>query len=810
MIGNTLAHYEITALLGRGGMGEVYRARDTRLRRDVALKILSDYSALDPERLTRLRREAEALAGLNHPHIVQVYSFEAEAAVHFLTMELVDGQRLDVDLPPDGLPLARVLDIGGAVADALASAHASGIVHRDLKPANIMINRDGWVKVLDFGLAKLAPDADTGDADATANLDLTRDGVAVGTLPYMSPEQVRGHDVDHRSDIFSLGVVLYELATGERPFIGESAPDLTSATLRDTPPMLSDLRADLPHHLGRIVARCLEKEPDKRYQNAKDIRNDLDGLRDEIRAGSSGRIGVGRSGLPRLLTSNRRRGFRLVLAGAALAVIAAAILIGKSGQAPPPAPTVANTPLDENSIAVMAFVNMSADPAQDYFSDGISEELLNLLARIPELRVISRSSAFSFKGRNLRLSRIARELNVAHVLEGSVRKSGDNVRITVQLIDARSDTHLWSETYDRTLDDIFAIQEDIAAAVVAKLRVTLLDDAPRTTPTDPAAYALYLQARYLGNLFTAEGWRQSDSLYLQSLAINPDYAAAWDGLSGNYTNEANKGLRPIDEGFQLAREAAAKAIAIAPDYAPAHDSLGWIALFLDDDLVTAARHYERALALDPTAPRILGNAASLLTVLGRLDASIRLQEHSVIRDPINAAGFYNLCLNYLLAERWDEGIAAALTVLRLSPEYSGAHYLLGTARLFKGDPQAALAEFELEQGDEQSQVKGAALALHDLGRHDEYRTKRDDLIDRWGGIWPSEIAHVFAYTGEADSAFVWLEKSLALGESGFNYQLMSGFYRPIHADPRWAALLERVGVSPAQLAAIAFEVPEIR
>ncbi|MDX2473646.1 MAG: protein kinase [Candidatus Krumholzibacteria bacterium] len=806
MIGKSLGHYEITDLLGKGGMGEVYRARDTRLKRDVALKVLSDHAA-DPERLARLQREAEALAGLNHPHIVHVYSVEAADDIHFLTMELVEGRRLDADLLPGGMPLAQVLEIGSAVADALAWAHEHGIIHRDLKPANIMVTRDGRVKVLDFGLAKHAPYGDPAGAADTADtqtLELTRDGAAVGTVPYMSPEQVRGQTVDHRSDIFSFGILVYELAAGQRPFAGASGPDITSATLRDTPPMLEDIRSDLPHHLGRIVARCLEKEPAKRYQSAKDIHNDLEGLRDEIRAGSSSRITTAPPSTARGDIPRRGRSRWLALAGTIVLLAALAYGLGRGGKGTPDAPAFAP---DAKSVAVLAFVNMSDDPTQEYFSDGISEELLNLLARIPELKVISRSSAFSFKGRNLKLSTIARELNVSHILEGSVRKDGDRVRITAQLIDARSDAHLWSETYDRTLGDIFAIQDEIAAEVVARMRLTLLKEAPKVVTTDPAAYALYLQARYLGNLFTAEGWQQSDDLYQQALAIDPDYAPAWDGLSGNYTNEANKGLRPVTEGFQLAREAAYNALAIAPDYAPAHDSLGWIALFRDDDLTAAAHHYERALALDPADPRILGNAASLLTTLGRLDEAIGLQESGVVRDPVNAAGFYNLGLNYLLAGRWDEAISAARTTLRLSPEYIGARYLIGTAQLYQNLPETALEEFALEVGDEESQVKGAALALYDLGRQAEYEAKLAELIRRWGEQWPSEIAHVYAYTNQADEAFGWLDKSLTQGEFGFNYQLLNQFYGSIHNDPRWALLLERAGVAPEQLAAIRFVVP---
>jgi TolB-like protein/Tfp pilus assembly protein PilF len=458
-----------------------------------------------------------------------------------------------------------------------------------------------------------------------------------------------------------------------------------------------------------------------------------------------------------------------------------------------------------NSIAVLPFVNMSDDDANEYFSDGLTEELLNLLARVRSLRVISRSSAFTFKDKDFDIPTVARALNVANVLEGSVRKSGNRVRITVQLVDTQSDSHLWSETYERTLDDIFAIQDEIAASVVSQLKVTLLGEAPTSEQVDPEAYTLYLQARHLGRQFSAEGFERSNALYRQALAIQPDYAAAWSGLATNYTNQAGNGLVPAKEGIASAREAADKALESNPAFAPAHANLGWIAYGFDADLQQAARHYERALELDPANTYIIRSSAILLKSLGRFDEAIVLGEYSTGHDPATASGHTNLGLSYLHAGRWDDAIACYETVLKLSPDYIGAHYRMGFALLLKGDAEAARDAFGREV-DEEYRVKGMALAAYDLGQDDEFRAGLDELINRWGREWPSEVAHVYAYTGDADKAFEWLERSITQKEQGLAEQISHPYYRLLHGDPRWQALLEDMGCAPQQLAAIEFRV----
>ena len=802
MINKTLGHYEITGLLGKGGMGEVYRARDTKLDRDVALKVLPAAVAADPASLERFEREAKTVAGLNHPHIVTLHSVEEDRGVRFLTMELVEGQGLDRLITPDGLPLSQVFDIGTAVADALAAAHEKGVVHRDLKPANVMVTRNGHVKVLDFGLAKLTQEKPASDIDETEGLSLTRAGSVLGTVPYMSPEQLRGQPVDSRSDIFSPGVLLYELATGRRPFLADNSADLTSSILKESPPPLAALKPDLPRHLSRIVERCLEKERENRYQSALDIRNELRSLRKEVESG------VSISGASVSGTKPAGRGLRgrwwMGIAAVVIAVAGFVLLQGRGEQAPSPEPPVTASAPPEKSIAVLPFSDLSPQKDQEYFSDGISEELLTMLARVRELKVTARTSSFSFKGKDIEVPEIGRQLGVSYVLEGSVRMSGDRVRITAQLIQTADGFQVWSQNWDRTLDDIFAIQDEIAGEVVRELKVTLLGGAPKARATDPKAYALHLQAVQLSRKRSAEGYAQSDSLYHLALAIDSTYAPSWVNLATNLVNEVFIGVSSAEDGFPRAREAANKALAIDPGSADAHGALGSIAV-ADGNLAEGAAHFERALELDPASPSVLGNSSMVLKSLGRIDEAVALDEETVRRDPVNTNWLFNLAAAKHWAGQNDESIALFRTVLRLSPNFSGARLILGEALLEKGDAEAALAEFEQEPY-ELFRLIGLPLAYHDLGREAEFQKALDELIAKVGPLSPYDVASVFAYCGDADRAFEWLDKSVAANDGGSLVILVDNLFDNVHTDPRWLPLLRQLGKAPDQVDKIVFKV----
>ena len=491
----------------------------------------------------------------------------------------------------------------------------------------------------------------------------------------------------------------------------------------------------------------------------------------------------------------------LALAGM-VALVAGAWLVGRQSV------TVKSddgTREDSPSIAVLPFVNMSSDPDQDFFSDGISEELLNLLARIPELRVASRTSAFSFKGQELEIPEIARRLNVAHVLQGSVRKAGSEVRITAQLIEAQSDTHLWSESWDRTLEDIFAVQDEIAAEVVERLEVSLLGGVPVSDATNPEAYALFLQGRQLGRQRTSDGFRRSLEVLEQALAIEPGYAPALGELARVYTTQAGSGERSPEDAFRAAREAANRALAIDPAYAPAIAHLGLIALAYERDMAAATSYYQRALSLAPTDTDIIGDAATLLQSLGRLEEAIALKEYVVARDPVSPRGHHNLGNSYRWAGRWDAAVASYRAAESLSPGYIGAHTGIGQALLGRGRNEAALEAISLEPS-RPWQLIGSAMAYSALGQREESDSALSELIDGWGQDAAYNIAYVFAFRGEADEAFQWLNKAVEYNDPGLSEVVVENTFSPIHGDPRWLPFLEDIGKAPAQLAEIEFRV----
>jgi TolB-like protein len=505
----------------------------------------------------------------------------------------------------------------------------------------------------------------------------------------------------------------------------------------------------------------------------------------------------------------RRKRILLMAALAVVAVALAALYVPKFWQAhhsPPEQAANATTSIvSDKSIAVLPFVNMSSDKEQEYFSDGLSEELLNLLTKIPQLQVVARTSSFYYKGKEVKLAEMARELHVAHLLEGSVRKSGSRVRITAQLIRAADGYHQWSETYDRTLNDVFAVQEEIAAAVVTQLQVTLLGAAPKVHKTSPEAYAEFLQARQLDRQYTHQGLEQSAALYQQALAIDPAYAAAWAGLADNYRNQVTEGFLNSDEGFPLARTATNRALAIDSDNALAHASLGWIALLYDGDLAAGARHFEHALALAPGDPDFMLGAAWLAQTLGRMDNAIDITAHANARDPMNPNGHLNACFTYFYARRLDEAIASCRTALALSPDLLSAQYPIGMALLLKGDRETALVAIQQEPS-EPYRLTGLAMVYHALGRRAESDAALAELIRKYEKSWSAGIAGVLAFRGEADRAFESLDKAVAIHDTGVPTFPIQPESANLHDDPRWLPFLRKLGQTPELLAAIKFEV----
>ena len=516
---------------------------------------------------------------------------------------------------------------------------------------------------------------------------------------------------------------------------------------------------------------------------------------------------VGNPRLPTKLQAVRKHRAHVRWAEVAIGLLVLAAIIGGLfyfARRPASSPSA----VADNSIAVLPFVDMSQAGDQGYFSDGISEELLNLLTKIPQLKVAARTSSFSFKGKGVEIPEIARQLHVANVLEGSVRRSGDQLRIAAQLIRAAEGYHLWSETYDRRMDDIFKIQDEIAGEVVRELKVKLLGAAPKVRTTDPKAYALYLQARELGRQFNPEAFAKSDALLQQVLKIDPRYAPALFALGANSFNKANDGMLSNRDAYARAREAAEKALAIDPDYAPPHAHLGWIAMYRDNDLAGAARHFQRALTLDPTSVSVLGDAAVFLTSLGRLDEALALDEAVVRRDPVNIISLFNLALHQCYAGQYDAAIASFRTVLSLSPSNGGAHAQLGLALMLKGDATAALAEIEQEKTENWRMID-LPMAYCALGRKADANAALNALIAKYEKDWSYSIAYVYAFCGDADKAFEWLDKAVAYHDAGLGGIVTENLFDKIHSDPRWLPFLRKLGKAPDQLARIEFKVPPL-
>ena len=755
--GTRLGTYEILGPLGAGGMGEVYRAKDLRLGREIAIKVLPADVASSPDRLVRFEREARTVAGLNHPNIVVLHSVEDADGVRFLTMELVEGQTLSTFVAPGGLSLPRILELAIPLSDALVAAHEKGVIHRDLKPGNVMVTREGRVKVLDFGLAKLvaADEAPTQDATMTGGDPISGDGRVVGTVPYMAPEQLRGEATDARSDLFSLGIILYELATGSRPFTGETSIDVSHAILRETPEPLSRARGDLHGDLERVVSRCLEKNARERIQSALDVNNELRRLRKALDRGEQ--------------------------ANAAPDRIA--------------------------SIAVLPFANRSAGADDEYFSDGLADELLGVLSKIKGLRVTARTSSFQFKGTKDDVATIGRRLGVATLLEGSVRKAGNRIRVSVQLVNVADSSHLWSETYDRTLEDIFAVQDDIAHSVVKELRITLLGEAADSDASgaakaevaqaakgrgaDPEAHRLYLLARHLSGRFGREDTAKATEYLKLAVAQEPAFALAWAELGANYAREADIGWVPLEEGYERAREAVERSLALEPDLAEGHSAMAGIREVYDWDWRGAEASAARALELAPGNANVLRRAAVLSR--GRLEEAIGLCCRALEQDPLSAAAHSNLGVMLHAADRFTEAEAAYRKALELTPQRIGAHANLALTLLAEGRGEEALAE-AVGEPHEAFRLWASAIVHHALGHEAESEAALQELIEKHAANFAYQVSEVRGVRGEAEAAFEWLDRAYAQRDGGLAELRATPRLRSLHGDPRWGAYLRKVGL----------------
>jgi serine/threonine-protein kinase len=754
--GDSLSHFRLVEKIGEGGMGDVWKAVDTRLDREVAIKILPPALASDPERLDRFKAEAKAVAALNHPNIVTIHSVEESEGVHFLSMELVHGATLIEHIPRGGLAFGKFLDRALPLTDAVRAAHQQGVTHRDLKPGNVMVSHDGRVKILDFGLAEIRKREGDPEVDDLPTQTLTQERKIRGTMPYMSPEQVQGKTLDPRSDVFSAGCILYEMATGVRPFEGESSADIIAAILRDDPRPVTELNRMLPRQLDRIIRRGLEKDRERRFQTVQDLHNELD----ELRA---------------------------------------------AGDVEEPAPVAATeTGPGLASLAVLPLANLSGEAAQEFFADGMTEALITDLAKIGGLKVISRTSVMRYKGTEKPMRDVARELGVGAVIEGSVMRAGDRVRINAQLIDASTDENLWAERYDREIRDVLSLQSEVAQVIARQVHVRVTTEeqerlsSPRTI--HPDAHEAYLKGRHFWYKRSTDAVKRGLASLEKAIELDPSYAPAYAGVADSYLVDAGGylGVEP-EVAYRRAREAALKALELDGQLAAAHTSLGAVRSDYDWDWAGAERSYERAIALNPSYAIAHQWYADHLSRLGRHDEAIAQARQAREIDPVAPTSTFFTAWVHYLARRYDEAIELARKTVELEPSYLPAWRVLGWSFEEMGRHQDAIhahrKSASLSGGSPHFQGQlGRAYAL--AAKPDQAREVLDDLVERSAEAPVSalDVAILRASLGDTDRAFEWLERAFDEHAEYVPYLAVLPRVDSLRSDPRFDALLQRLSL----------------
>jgi len=794
--GARLGPYEVVAALGAGGMGEVYKGRDTRLDRTVAIKVLPAEFSAESDRRARFEREARTIAGLNHPHICTLYDVGESEGSTFLVMEHLAGETLAQRLEKGPLPLERALTVATEIADALAAAHRQGVIHRDLKPGNVMLTDTGPTKLLDFGLAKAVGSGSAASGAGGADLptvsvekSLTSVGATMGTVSYMSPEQALGKELDGRTDLFSLGVVLYEAVTGTRPFRGDSVAALVDAILHETPTSPVRLNPDLPEDLERIISKLLEKDRELRYQSAGELLADL------RRVGARADL----SGAP----TRRKARLRIRLAvaatvgaGAMLALAAAWNLGGLRERLS----GVPNVPRIE-SLAVMPLENRSGDPGQEYFVDGMTEALIAELYRIPELKkVISPISVMLYKNTRKPTAQIARELNVDGLVQGSALREGDTVRVTVHLIHGATDQELWADKFDREYRNILSLYSDVARAIAEGIRLKLSPAGQvRRRVIDPEAYQLYLKGQYNWNKFTVDGLLKGIEYFGQAIDKDPSFALAYSGLANCYT-VLGVNFRPPNETFPKAKAAALKALELDSTAGEPHVSMAALKILYDWDWTGAAYHLDRAMALSPGYAGLHNMRAYHSELMGRPDEAMTEILRAQELDPLAWVINLDVGIRHYFARQYDRAIEQCQGVLEIHPDSTLVSYFLWVIYEQRGDYGKALAELRrLTPADGRSETgsgrQGPLTRDGYLAALREELPKLQVLRDR-RIVSAGDIAAVETLLGETDLAFEWLEKAYQNRDSRLPWVKLDPRFDALRADRRFEGLLRRMNLHP--------------
>jgi serine/threonine protein kinase/Tfp pilus assembly protein PilF len=764
--GTLIGSYRVESAIGAGGMGEVYRATDTRLNRPVALKFL--LRALDGDQARdRFRREVRAISALNHPHIVTVHEAGEADGRDYLVTEFVDGGTLAAWARAEHRTWRQVVELLVGVADALATAHEASILHRDIKPDNILVARNGYAKLADFGLAKMT--ASAVDATRSAAASPTRHGVILGTIGYISPEQARGAQLDARSDIFSFGIVLYEMLSGRRPFTGETDVHVIEAVLRETPRPLDD---DIPQALRGIVEKALEKDPADRYQSMRDLVVDLRRLTRHTAEVPSA-----------LRPSTRRVPWVALTAVAAIVLLAGASAAWLRGGATVN-PMPASAPIQ--SIAVLPLQNLSGDPNEEYFSDGMTEQLISSLAQVHALKVISRTSMMRYKGTDKLMSDIGRELDVDAIIEGSVRRVGGRVRVTAQLISAASDTHLWAKDFDHEFSDILMLQAEIADAIVREIRIQVTpDEAGRLSAVrtvSPEAYDKYMLGRYHLWQGNPESWKQAIAEFEEVIRLQPDYAPAHAALALAWSGGRSLAYTQSEGSM---RASAQRAIELDPTLAEGHAALAE-QKFDDWDWQGTIDEYEKAMALNPVSVDVCGCYGNALAAFGRFDRAVRVIEHGVSANPLSVDLRFNYGFVLYIMRRYADAERQLLRAIELEPRHVGARVILAAAYQKVGRLQDALAQADRPDLPATGAL-GVTYAM--LGR-------RDDALKVLARINaaadPFDVAWVYFALGDTGRGFEWLTKAVDQRQGFVRWLNVWPLFDAVRSDPRFAALVARL------------------